>query len=111
MKQCGADDGAYCYSDFATRDLVPLLGIPHAGDGGVAGGAVASKVCQLVTHCLQWITLGVAVFSVPDGPPLEYIFLRSEEQTNEVGLEEDSIRGGGSVVRVFSNEELDVLDP
>ena len=71
--------------------MVPLLGGPHAANGGVTDGAMASKVCHLALHCRQWTPLGVAVFSMPNGLHLDSVFLHSEDKTNEFGLVKEAV--------------------
>ena len=86
--------------------MVPLLGGPHAADGGVTDGAMASKVCHLAVHCRQWTPLGVAVFSMPNGLHLDSVFLHSEDKTNEFGLVKEAVPGVAALYGCFPLSDL-----
>ena len=78
-----ADDGAYgcSYLDAANRD--PLVFVTHHRERICAGGAVASKVCEVATQFCHQIDLGMASSVVANGFALDIIFLCVEEEADK----------------------------
>ena len=72
-------------SDLDAPHLVLFLGILDTRNGGVAGGAAASKVRHLATYFHHRTPNGVSGAAVAYISPLESVFMHGEEQPNKVG--------------------------
>ena len=79
------DDSAYGCSDIDAANRDPLVFVTHHRERICAGGAVASKVCEVVTQCCHQIDLGMAGSTVANGFALDIIFLCAEEEADKVG--------------------------
>ena len=61
--------------DIVAPDFLPLVGIPHASNGSVAGGAVSSKVRHSAKHCRHWTPTWVSGTAVSDRLSFIAVFL------------------------------------
>ena len=72
----GADDGSNGGRDLISADMLPLVAFSDAGDGRLASGAIASKICHSAKHGHHWTPLGMAGPPVPDQLAFDAVFLR-----------------------------------
>ena len=56
----------------------------YGSDSSCAGGAVASNICDVLTHCYHRKALGVAGYAVANGFSLGTIFFSSEKEAYKV---------------------------
>ena len=76
-------------------------------NGGVTGGALASKMHHAEMHGHHPKPDGVADVAMADGIPFNYILLSCEDQTNKVSTFKSVLGNGGGIVWELSHEELD----